>query len=302
MKKTLLALALAVAAGGAQAIGANPITLDALINGGSISAGDKLFSNWSQTFFGASNPQGAIDPTQILVTPLSDGGDNPGPGINIDFSNQMTVTGDGVYAYRDFTIEFNVSTIGDKQIKDNSLDFGDLPSVLTWTVDGLNDLGHRGRGVGLRPPGQPAGPQVHRIQRIGRRADSQLARLGGVRAAGRDPGQEELPCLVRRRHGHGHLGRDRAALLAAGHPRAGIARPAEPGSVRPGCRSPAQKLILPLSPVRRARLGRAARASGLSGPCLALIPTPRRSQHLPLGRLKSKRVSENLTLESRAAR
>jgi len=141
MKKTLLALALAVAAGGAQAIGANPITLDALINGGSITAGDKLFSNWSQTFFGASNPQGAIDPTQILVTPLSDGGDNPGPGINIDFSNQMTVTGDGVYAYRDFTIEFNVSTIGDKQIKDNSLDFGDLPSVLTWTVDGLNDLG-----------------------------------------------------------------------------------------------------------------------------------------------------------------
>ena len=148
MKKTLLALALAVAAGGAQAVNTVPgaISLYDLIyddpnNVTSITAGDKVFSQWKQTFFGASDPQGAIQLNNIFVTPLSDGGDNPGPGINIDFTDQMTVTGDGVYAYRDFTIEFNVSTIGSKQIKDNLLDFGNPPSVLTWTVDGLNDLG-----------------------------------------------------------------------------------------------------------------------------------------------------------------
>jgi hypothetical protein len=141
MKKSLLrylgaaALALGLV-GSAQAV-----PLSDLLGGASITAGDKVFSQWSQIFFGASDPQGAIDPTQILVTPLSDGGDNPGPGINIDFSNQMSVTGDGVYAYRDFTIEFNVSTIGSKQIKDNSLTFGNPPSILTWTNDGLNDLG-----------------------------------------------------------------------------------------------------------------------------------------------------------------
>jgi hypothetical protein len=141
MKKSLLrylgaaALALGLV-GSAQAV-----PLSDLLGGASITAGDKVFSQWSLIFFGASDPQGAIDPTQILVTPLSDGGDNPGPGINIDFSNQMSVTGDGVYAYRDFTIEFNVSTIGSKQIKDNSLTFGNPPSILTWTNDGLNDLG-----------------------------------------------------------------------------------------------------------------------------------------------------------------
>jgi hypothetical protein len=71
MKKTLLALALAVAAGGAQAVNTVPgaISLYDLIyddpnNVTSITAGDKVFSQWKQTFFGASDPQGAIDPTQ----------------------------------------------------------------------------------------------------------------------------------------------------------------------------------------------------------------------------------------------
>jgi hypothetical protein len=141
MKKSLLSYLGAAALALGLVGSAQAVPLSDLLGGASITAGDKVFSQWSQIFFGASDPQGAIDPTQILVTPLSDGGDNPGPGINIDFSNQMSVTGDGVYAYRDFTIEFNVSTIGSKQIKDNSLTFGNPPSILTWTNDGLNDLG-----------------------------------------------------------------------------------------------------------------------------------------------------------------
>jgi hypothetical protein len=47
MKKTLLALALAVAAGGAQAIDTQTTLTSPARPGGSITAGDKLFSNWS---------------------------------------------------------------------------------------------------------------------------------------------------------------------------------------------------------------------------------------------------------------
>lgn len=131
MKKTLLALALAVAAGGVQAI---PLT-DLFQSGASITAGDKLFSNWSTT----SNSQ--LDTSNVEVTSLNDGGDNPGPGINIDFGDQMTLTGINSTTLRDYTIGFRVSTLGSKQIKDNSLTFGDPASLLTWLSDGNNDLG-----------------------------------------------------------------------------------------------------------------------------------------------------------------
>ena len=138
LMRNLTALALVLASAGA----AHAIPLSSLLGGASITAGDKVFDQWSQTFFGSSDP-GAIglDPTKIVVTPLSDGGDNPGPGLNIDFGDQMTVTGDNVYAYRDFTVQFHVSTTGSKQIKDNSLTFGDPASTLSWTADGGNDLG-----------------------------------------------------------------------------------------------------------------------------------------------------------------
>lgn len=135
MKKTILALVLAAAVNGAQAI---PLT-DLFQQGGSITAGDKLFSDWSALSFASSN--GALDPSAINVTPLHDGADNPGPGLNFDFGNQMTIQGNGSMAFRDYTIGFRVSTLGNKQIKDNSLTFGDPVSVLTWLLDGSSDLG-----------------------------------------------------------------------------------------------------------------------------------------------------------------
>jgi hypothetical protein len=134
--------ALVVAATGT----AQGMLLSDLLAGGSLTAGDKVFDRWQVTLpqtGWSSDPNEPAQPdyADIDVTPLNDGGDDPGPGININFGDQMTVTGDGVYAYHDFTIGFHVSTIGDKKIKDNSLDVGDPGSFLSWFPDGSNDLG-----------------------------------------------------------------------------------------------------------------------------------------------------------------
>jgi hypothetical protein len=100
MKKTLLALALAVAAGGAQAI---PLS-ELLRPGGSITAGDKLFDNWSVIFQDSSTAGRVVNTTNIDVSALNDGGLNPGPGLKFDILNsEFSVTGDGLYAYLDFT-------------------------------------------------------------------------------------------------------------------------------------------------------------------------------------------------------
>lgn len=131
------ALVLALATAGAQA---TPLS-DLLVPGGSLTAADKVFDDWRVTFQGASDPSAIFNYANIDVTPLNDGGQDPGPGINIDLGDQMTVAGDGVYAYRDLTIGFHVSTIAQEQIKDNSLDFGSPASFLTYLPDGLNDLG-----------------------------------------------------------------------------------------------------------------------------------------------------------------
>jgi hypothetical protein len=153
MKKTLLALALAVAAGGAQAIDTQT-TLTNLLRGDSITAGDKLFSDWSRTFFDSSDPARTLNTDNIQVTALNDGGLNPGPGLRFDILNsEFTVTGDGLYAYLDFMFGFKV-TVQDPNlsIKDNSLqmtsagvnNFGDNGAFIRETIGtavGLDDLG-----------------------------------------------------------------------------------------------------------------------------------------------------------------
>jgi len=136
MKKLLLALALSLAAAGAQAV-----PLSTLLGGGTITAGDKLFDQWALTYELTSGQVNAANTALIDVTSLADGGDDPGPGININFADQMTVGGDGTYAFHDLTLAFRVSTLGSKKIKDNSLTFGNPPSGLTWVLDNSNDLG-----------------------------------------------------------------------------------------------------------------------------------------------------------------
>jgi hypothetical protein len=131
-----MALTLLAMAGIAQAA-----PLSSLLGGGSLIAGDKLFDQWQVSFQSASDTNFRFDFGGIQVTALNDGGNKPGPGINIDFGNQMTIAGDGIFAFRDLTLGFRVSTLGSKFITDDSLSFGDPASTLTWVDDGVSDLG-----------------------------------------------------------------------------------------------------------------------------------------------------------------
>ena len=148
---TLSALALALTlsvAGSAQAT-----LLTDLFNGQSITAGDKVFDQWSLIFQGTSDGH-TVNTSNINVTALNDGGMNPGPGLSFSILNgEFNVTGDGIYAYTDFTFGFHVSTLGNLKIKDNSLhlESGSLSGITTdlgmfilenvGTSAGAKDLG-----------------------------------------------------------------------------------------------------------------------------------------------------------------
>jgi hypothetical protein len=118
---------------------AQAVLLSDLLNGGSLTAADKVFDQWAVTFQDSSN--GSIpNYAGINVNPLNDGGLHPGPGISFDFGNQMSVTGDDIYAYSDLTIGFHVSSLGGL-IEDNSLSFLNNLPILDYIADGSNDLG-----------------------------------------------------------------------------------------------------------------------------------------------------------------
>ena len=107
MKKTLLALALAVAAGGAQAIDTQT-TLKALLEGGSITVGDKLFNNWTDKPVISSDGR-SVNTANISVTSLDDGGDY---GLRFSISgSDFSVTGDGLYAFVDYSFAFMVTAL-----------------------------------------------------------------------------------------------------------------------------------------------------------------------------------------------
>ncbi|MEF8716669.1 MAG: PEP-CTERM sorting domain-containing protein [Candidatus Accumulibacter necessarius] len=107
MKKTLLALALAVAAGGAQAIDTQT-TLQALLAGGSITVGDKRFDNWTDKPVISSDGR-PFNTANISVTALDDGGDY---GLRFALSgDNFSVTGDGVYAFVDYSFGFMVTAL-----------------------------------------------------------------------------------------------------------------------------------------------------------------------------------------------
>lgn len=148
MKKLLLTLTLTLAAGGAQAV---PLTN--LLNGGTITAGDKLFDQWTLVFQDKSDGT-AVNTDNIDVIALNDGGLDPGPGLRFDIlNNEFSVTGDGIFAYLDFKFGFHVSVLDPNlRIKDNSLtltggvvtnsgDNGMYINETVGTAAGLNDLG-----------------------------------------------------------------------------------------------------------------------------------------------------------------
>lgn len=119
-------------AGGAQAA-----PLSALIGGENITIGDKLFTDFSLTF-DSSEPNRVFDPAQIHVTGIDDGGDY---GLSFDiFDNQLTVSGDGQYAYVDLKLSFKVSPIDPSQrISGASLRLVD--GFYSWVVGGEDFVG-----------------------------------------------------------------------------------------------------------------------------------------------------------------
>jgi len=98
------------------------VPLSDLLNGGSITAGDKLFDNWTYTY-DTSDPSRSFNAANIEVTALTGGGLNPGPGLSFFASNnELLVAGDGVYAFVDLMFGFRVSVLDPGyKIKDNSL-------------------------------------------------------------------------------------------------------------------------------------------------------------------------------------
>jgi len=113
-------------------------TLAELLNGGSITAGDKLFDSWTDPYFDSSIVGKGFDASNIVVTSLDDGGDNPGPGLSFSVLNgELTITGDNIYAYIDLTFSFRASILPgfSKQIKDNSL------TLTSGSVTGAGDNG-----------------------------------------------------------------------------------------------------------------------------------------------------------------
>jgi hypothetical protein len=127
--KYIGAAALAFAfAGSAQAV-----LLTDLLGGASITAGDKVFDQWRVIFEDYSDPTLTIDPDNIDVTALNDGGLDPGPGLEFSIlGGAMNVTGDDLYAYLDYMFGFRVTSLG-SPIKDNSLEL--QSGLVTLTGD-----------------------------------------------------------------------------------------------------------------------------------------------------------------------
>lgn len=127
-------------------------TLSDLFSGESITAGDKLFDQWSLSRFLSSDQNRSFDDANIEVTALADNGS--GPGLSFDVSNrELFVTGDDLYAYVDLMFGFRVSVLDPGfRIKDNSLiltggsvtQSGDNGSYINETIGtaaGASDLG-----------------------------------------------------------------------------------------------------------------------------------------------------------------
>jgi len=142
MKTRLLplsALVLALAsAGNAQAI-----PLSDLLNGDSITAGDKMFDNWSVVNYVASGANRSFNAANIEVTALTDGDMDPGPGLKFVISDgELNVTSDGSYAFVDLTFGFRTSVLDPgMKIKGNSLEYGIGGAYTLVTADPDYDVG-----------------------------------------------------------------------------------------------------------------------------------------------------------------
>ena len=127
VKTGILLLTMLSATGAQAAVGGISLS-DLINNGGSITVNDKIFDNWSFTLVDSSDPLISFSAANIDVTGLPTTGSSlldPGPGLAFNILNGGTsVTGDGIYAFLDFTIGFTASVLAGSpyDIKDVSLD------------------------------------------------------------------------------------------------------------------------------------------------------------------------------------
>lgn len=121
---------------------AHAIPLSNLFNGQSITAGDKLFDNWTLRDYTSSDGR-TFDADNIEVTALNDGGLDPGPGLRFSVLNgELTVTGDDIFAFVDLMFGFRVTVLDPTlRIKDNTLAYTPDLAMLQWLSDGSFDLG-----------------------------------------------------------------------------------------------------------------------------------------------------------------
>lgn len=128
--KYLGALALTLVVSSAQAV-----PLSELLAGGSITAGDKVFDEWRLISEVYSDAALTVNPANIEVTPLNDGGMDPGPGLSFTVGDEFSVAGDGLYAFIDYMFGFRVTAPAGVLIKDNSLVLGS--TILVTPPDAL---------------------------------------------------------------------------------------------------------------------------------------------------------------------
>lgn len=150
--------------------GAHAITLSALLEGGSITAGDKLFDQWQLVSYQSSDQFRDFNPAHIDVTALPDGGLDPGPGLRFDVvGGELNVVGDGLFAYVNLIFDFRVSVLDPMlRIKDNSLEL--TTGFLSYTTDADYSLGlrvHEVIGSGPGPDDLVLNQTEFSVQRAG---------------------------------------------------------------------------------------------------------------------------------------
>jgi hypothetical protein len=120
MQLGILAFALV---GGTGAALAKP--LSALLDGGSITAGDKTFDQWSLIQYISAEPGRNLNAANIEVTALDDGGLEPGPGLMFTANNgELDVTGDGIFNFIDMAFSYRVTAPAGLLIHDISMAIG----------------------------------------------------------------------------------------------------------------------------------------------------------------------------------
>ncbi len=128
LNKILAGIALAATLAGA----AQAVPMSDLFNGGSITAGDKRFDNWTLLFHDASDGR-AFTAGNIDVTALTGGALDPGPGLHFAVGNgELDAAGNGLFGYVDLQFSFRVTVLDPSLgITSSSLGFG--PGEAFWT-------------------------------------------------------------------------------------------------------------------------------------------------------------------------